>query len=346
MLAVRSHAAGQPLSLDELPVPEPVGTEVRIRVAGCGVCHTDLHLARSDRLRVRRPITLGHEIGGHVDAWGADARRPLRRARLREGDPVVVFGGWGCGACRECAGGDEQRCERSEAPGFQRDGGYAEYVLVPDVRHLVALGALDPQAAAPLADAGVTPYRAVRRAAAWLGPGSRALLIGFGGLGRFALQYLRRQRDVTVAVREVDPDKLRLADALGADLGLLEGDESLATLGLGGPADVVFDFVGSAESLAYGARNVAPGGLLSLVGEAGGELAFGFDRVPVEAHLTTTAWGSLADLRAVVRLARRGRLRWDVEPMPLREARTAHERLAAGRVEGRLVLVPPGGAGG
>jgi propanol-preferring alcohol dehydrogenase len=341
MLAVRTHAAGEPLRIEEVPLPEPTGSEVRVRVSACGVCHTDLHLARTDRLRMRRPVTLGHEIGGTVDAWGPDAERPLRRARLGHGARVVVFAGWGCGACRDCAAGQEQRCERGESPGFQRDGGYAEQVLVPHPRYLVAIGDLHADHAAPLADAGVTPYRAVTRAAPWLTPGARVLLIGFGGLGQFAIQYLRRLKEITVAVREVDPDKLAIAARLGADLGLLEGDESLVNLGLGGPADVVFDFVGTDATLAYAARNVAPGGLVSLVGEAGGGLSFGFDRFPLEASLTTTAWGSIADLKAVVGLAQRRRIRWEVERMPLEQAQAAHDRLAAGGVAGRLVLVPP-----
>ncbi len=341
MLAVRTHGADQPLRLEELPMPEPTGSQVRIRVSGCGVCHTDVHLARTDRLRITRPVTLGHEVAGTIDAWGPDARAPLHRAHFDEGSPVVIFGGWGCGSCRECAAGEEQRCERGTSPGFQLDGGYAEYMLVPHPRYLVRLGDLQADAAAPLADAGVTPFRAVQRATPWLAPGARVLLIGFGGLGQFALQYLRRMPELTVAVREISPGKLQLAATRGADLGLLDGDESLVTLGLGAAADVVFDFVGTDESLAYAARNVAPGGLISLVGEAGGVLPFGFDRVPVEASLTTTAWGSLADLREVVRLARHGRLRWEVERMPLAEANAALDRLAAGDVEGRLVLVPP-----
>ena len=142
-------------------------------------------------------------------------------------------------------------------------------------------------------------------------------------------------------MRELDPDKLTVAAELGADLGLLAGDDSLVTLSLGGHADVVFDFVGTDETLAYAARNVEPGGLISLVGEAGGHLPFGFDLLPVESYVTTTAWGSLEDLREVVKLASRGRLRWLVERMPLRKARSAHDRLLAGRVKGRIVLVPP-----
>lgn len=340
MLAVRTHHAGEPLRLEQLPVREPTGSEVRIRVAGCGVCHTDLHLARTDRLRITRPLTLGHEVAGWVDAAGPDGARGLARARIGQDDAVLVFGGWGCGACRECAAGQEQRCPQGTSPGFQLDGGYAERMLVPHPRHLVPLRRLDPVEAAPLADAGVTPYRAVLRARPWLTPGARVLLIGFGGLGQFAIQFLRGLPGLTLAVRELDPDKLALAEELGADLGVLGGDESLVKLGLGGHADVVFDFVGTDETLDYAARNVEPGGLVSLVGEAGGRLEFGMERPPIESYLTAAAWGSLADLREVVRLASRGRLRWSVERMPLRRARSAHDRQLAGKVKGRIVLVP------
>jgi len=200
MLAVRLHAPGEPLRVEERPVPQPRGSEVRVRVGGCGVCHTDLHIADGTQRRVELPLTLGHEVAGWIDGAGGDASAALRRARLHDGDPVLVFGGSGCGACRQCSAGEEQRCADGRALGFQRDGGYAEFTLVPDAGHLVALRALDPARAAPLADAGVTPYRAVRRASPWLTPGARVLLIGFGGLGQFALQYLRRIPDLTVAV--------------------------------------------------------------------------------------------------------------------------------------------------
>ncbi|HEY7737590.1 MAG TPA: alcohol dehydrogenase catalytic domain-containing protein [Candidatus Limnocylindria bacterium] len=340
MLAVRTYAAGEPLRIEEVPVPAPRGTEVLLRVAGAGVCHTDLHIARTNRIRVERPVTLGHEVAGWIAGMGADAGGPLRKARLHEDEPVAVFGGWGCGTCTDCRRGEEQRCERSRAPGFQVDGGYAEYLLVPHPRHLVALGKLDPIDAAPLADAGVTSFRAVRRAAPWLAEGSRTLLIGLGGVGQFALQFLRRLPEVFIGVREIDPDKVQAAADLGADVAFLQGEEDLIFTGLGGPADVVFDFVGSSETLALAARFVARGGLVSLVGEAGGELNFSFEALPPEASLTTTSWGSVDDLRDVVQLARRHSLRWTVDQMPLREAAAAHDRLAAGKVPGRLVLVP------
>ena len=320
-------------------MPEPAGTEVRIRVAGCGVCHTDLHIVDGTQTRVELPVTLGHEVAGWVDAVGPDVD-----IGLAIGDAVVVHGAWACGNCRDCRAGVEQRCTRSVAPGFQADGGYADAMMVPHARHLVPLRGLDPAHAAPLADAGVTPYRAVRRAERWLSPGARVLLIGCGGLGQFALQYLRlvpqAGSDMTVAVSEVSPARLARARELGADITLLDADADASTRALGASADVVLDFVGTDATLAFGSGAVAQGGLLVLVGEAGGSLPFGIDRIPVEAWLTTVAWGSSDDLRRVVRLAESGQLRWDVETVPLTEASAAHGRLRAGDVRGRLVLVP------
>ena len=344
MRAVRLNAAGEALHLEDVPLPEPDGTEVRVRVGGAGVCHTDLHIVDGIQSRVELPRTLGHEVAGWVDAIGPGAGRALRRARLSIGDPVVVYGGWGCGECAECVQGEEQRCDRSVAPGFQADGGYAEAMLVPHPRHLVALGDLEPAHAAPLADAGITPYRAVRRAEAWLRPGARVLVIGAGALGQFALQLLRLLpeggRELVVAVRELDPARLERAAELGADVGLLAVEPDLTRAGLGGHADVVLDFVGNDATLAHAAEVVAPGGAILLVGEAGGHLPFGFDAPTIEAWVTTVAWGSPDDLRQVVRLARRNRLRWTTEAVPLADAAGAHQRLRAGSVEGRLVLVP------
>ncbi len=344
MRAVQLAAPGGELQVVELPLPEPVGTEVRIRVAGCGVCRTDLHIVDGLQPRVELPRVLGHEVAGFLDAAGPEAVPLLDRAGVTSGDAVVVFGGWGCGTCRECTAGAEQRCATSRAPGFQADGGYAEAMLVPHPRHLISLGDHDAVRAGPLADAGVTPYRAVRRIEPWLAAGARVLLIGCGALGGFALQYLRLVpgvgADLRIVVRELDARRLERAKALGADDGLLDGPPAMALESLGGPADVVIDLVGSDESLAHAAEVVAPGGAIALVGEAGGALPFGFARPAVEAWLTTVAWGSRGDLAAVVELARWGRLTWEVEPVPLQDAAAAHARLRGRDVEGRLVLVP------
>jgi alcohol dehydrogenase, propanol-preferring len=345
MRAIRLHAVGEPLRLEDVPMPEPSGAEVRVRVAGCGVCRTDLHIADGIQPRVRLPITLGHEIAGWVDAVGPHGPAALAREALAIGDAVVVHGGWGCGACEQCRAGEEQRCASGASPGLQRDGGYAEHIVVPHPRHLVALGSLDPVDAAPLADAGMTTYRAVQRAGPWLRSDARVLVIGLGALGQFALQHLRLLAagpSFRVVAAEASPARAELATGLGANAGLYDPDAAAVTVALGGRADVAFDFVGADTTLALAADVVAPGGVVMLVGEAGGHLPFGFDvgRPPVEAWLTTTAWGSLADLRAVVALAVRGEIGIDVEPLPLADAALAHKRLRSGDVKGRIVVVP------
>ena len=342
MRAVRLDAPGRPLRIEEVPVPEPSGTQVRIRVAGCGVCRTDLAIVDGTQSRVELPLTLGHEVAGWIDAAGPDA--DLAAAGLAVGDAVVVHGGWGCGNCRECAAGAEQRCPNGRSPGFQADGGYAELMVVPHARHLVALGGLDPVAAAPLADAGLTSYRSVQRARPWLTSGTLVLVVGAGGLGQFAVQYLRLLpevgADLFVVVAERSPARLDRATELGADEALHDPDAATALASLAGPAGVVLDFVGSDETLELAADVVAPDGLVMIIGEAGGRLEIGFDRPAIESWATTTAWGSIHELREVVRLAQAGRVHADVELMDLRDASAAHARVRAGDVSGRLVLAP------
>jgi propanol-preferring alcohol dehydrogenase len=339
VLAVRLHAAGEPLSVEEQPLPVPTGTGVRVAVSGCGVCHTDVHIWQGTMPRVELPLTLGHEIAGRIDAVGPEAGEPLQAAGLARGDAVLVFGGWGCGSCADCRSGEEQRCATGRSPGFQEDGGYAEAVLVPHPRHLISLGDLDPVRAAPLADAGATPYRAVRRAGPWLRPGGRCVVIGLGGLGGFALQHLRRAGVGRLVGVDPDPAKAARAISLGADAVVPSPHGPAIRDALGGDAHVVFDMVGTDETLSWAGALVAPDGLLMLVGEGGGHARFGFDAA-LESWVTTTAWASLADLRAVVSLARQGVLDWDVEPIPLRDANSALQRVAEGRVAGRIVLVP------
>ena len=339
MRAVRLPAPGAELRLEDIPTPDPRGTEVRVRVAGCGVCHTDLHIVDGTQTRVELPLILGHEVAGWVEALG-----PAADTELEPGTPVLVFGGWGCGACAQCATGNEQRCADSRSPGFQVDGGYAEHLLVPHPRHLVPLGDLDPVAAAPLADAGVTAYRAVRRAEPWLADGARVLVVGAGTAGAFLLQLLRLlpgpARSVRVVGGEADARAARRAQELGADQALVGADIEATRRAIGGAADVVIDVVGSDATLARGAALVAPGGLVLLVGEAGGHLAFGFDGPAVESWVTTVAWGSRSDLEAVIGLASDGRIGWEVEAVALERAAEAHARLRAGDVSARLVLVP------
>ncbi len=310
------YRPGQPLRLERRRRPTARGGEVLVRVLGCGVCHSDVSLA-DGLFRASPPLVLGHEVAGHVEGAGN----------------VLVYASWGCGRCAFCARGEEQLCPDAEQAGWTCDGGYAEWLRVPSRRYLVPLGDLDPVTAAPLADAGLTPYRAVRRALPWLREGSTALVVGAGGLGQFAVQYLKLLSPARVVAVERNRRKFPWVLGLGADQVLRPGEEPP-------PAQAVFDFVGSTGSLRLGLRALEPGGVLVQVGAAGGRVPFGFDGIPAEAHLTNSVWGTLAELHEVVQLARAGRLRWHVEALPLERANEALDRLRRGRVLGRLVLVP------
>ena len=319
MNAAVLRRVGAPLRLEDRPAPQPHGEEVLVRVRGAGVCRTDLHMIDGLIPGLPLPRVLGHEIAGEAEGLG----------------PVLVYASWGDGTCRWCRRGEEQLCARAAEPGWARDGGYAEAVLVPSARYLLPLGDLDPVRAAPLADAGVTSYRAVRRLRPWLAGGGTAVVLGAGGLGQFAIQFLGRAGDVRVVAVDPDPAKREQARRFGADDTAAAGDDLEP-----GTAVAVLDLVGSDATMAEAAHLVRPTGVVMVVGEAGGRLPFGFGAVPHEAHLTTSVWGSHRDLVAVVELARAGTLRWDVEALPLERVNEALERLRHGRVRGRLVLVP------
>lgn len=306
-----------PLEIEERPVPVPSGDQVVVDVRAAGVCHSDLHVIAGSFGGTPLPLILGHEIAGEVDGLGN----------------VLVYGAWGCGSCPACARGEEQLCPRCVSPGFEADGGYAEQVLVRNRSCLVPLQGLDPVQAAPLADAGLTAYRAVGRILRWLDDDARVVVIGAGGLGQFAIQFLTLLSGARVSVVDTSGSKRERARALGADEALAPGEFS-------GPARAILDFVGTDETLALASRSVEPGGIVMLVGEAGGRLSFGMRTFPWEAHLATTISGTRADLDAVVELAREERITWDVETVPLENANDALDRLRRGEVCGRLVLIP------
>jgi propanol-preferring alcohol dehydrogenase len=309
-----SREVGAPLVFEDRPVPELRGEEVLVRVRGVGVCHSDLHILEEER---PRPLVLGHEIAGEADGIGE----------------VLVYPAWSCLECRFCRAGDEQLCLSGDTAGFTRDGGYAEYVVVPARRYLLPLDGLDPVAAAPLADAGVTPYRAVRRVREHVGDDATLVVLGVGGLGQFAVQYGKLLTGGRVVAVDVDERKRARALELGAD-------DAVAPEDLDEAAAAVLDFVGSDDTLVLAARTVEPTGVILHVGAAGGRLIYGFNALAPEAAIGTSILGSLEELRAVLEHARRGDLRWDVEALPLEHANEALGRLRRGDVLQRLVLTP------
>ena len=190
MRAVRLHAPGEPLRVETSPCPSlrapRSGSASPAAGSATPTCTSSTAPSRGSSCRV----TLGHEVAGWIDAVGPEAERLLRRLRPAGATAVVVSRRLGLRRVRSAVG-RRAALRVLRAPGFQADGGYAEPMLVPHPRHLVPLRRLDPVRAAPLADAGVTPYRAVRRAEPWLVAGARVLVIGCGALGQFALQLLR-----------------------------------------------------------------------------------------------------------------------------------------------------------
>ncbi len=299
--------------------PEPTGDNV-IDVLGCGVCHSDLHVVDGD-YPSPMPLVLGHEVTGlHRDLG-----------------PVMVYAPWGCRAadCVMCGSGQEMLCANSKEIGLFQDGGYAQRFAVKDRSYLHVLDGLDPVRSAPLACGGLTAYRAVKHALGLVRSIARprVAVLGAGGLGQFAIQYLRLLTDAEVVVGDVAESKQLTAVALGAFHA--EAPDSLDL-----PCDVVLDFVGAQSTLETAVRLVKRQGLIVVVGLFGGRVPFGLGAVPHEVRLMSSIWGSNAELGELLDLARKNPLRYNVEELPLAEANQAHDRLRRGDVDGRFVLVP------
>jgi len=318
MRAVVLKARNSPLVVvDDYPEPG-AGGEV-IDVIACGLCHSDLHVVAGE-FPSPLPIVLGHEVTGTHPEMG----------------PVIVYAPWGCGQCQECADGNEMICADATEAGLVVDGGYAERMAIADRAYLLPLGDLHPVASAPLACGGLTAYRAVQHTLETLrrpGRKRRVLVIGAGGIGQFALRYLKLLSDAEVLALDRADDKRAEALAVGADKTLGLVDELP-------PCDAVVDFVGSSVTLGAAAGAVRRQGLVVAVGLYGGRIPFGVGAVPHEARFMSSIWGTRSQLGELLDLARREpSVVAPVETVPFTDAQLAHERLSTGDVKGRLVLL-------
>ena len=308
----------QPLLMAE-DHPEPVaGDGLILDVTACGVCHSDIHVADGD-FGKPPPIILGHEVTGVHPQMG----------------PVILYAPWGCRNCSECDQGMEMICANSTEAGLFADGGYAERLAVPGIQYLAPLDGLDPYASSPLACGGLTAYRAVLHGLDRLrarGADAKALVIGAGGLGQYAIRYLRLLSDAQVTALDLSESKQHSALEIGAHAasGQLEGAEKF---------DLIIDFIGAQTTLQTAAEHVARLGTVAVVGLAGGTIPFGFGTVPLETNFVASVWGSRGQLDELLDLARREpEIVQPVEVLPLADAELAHQRLRRGDVRGRLVL--------
>ncbi|MFO7776718.1 MAG: NAD(P)-dependent alcohol dehydrogenase [Nitriliruptoraceae bacterium] len=339
MRAARLHAYGEQLRIDEVETPEPGPGEVLIRIASSGACHSDLHVMNGEMpILPELPWILGHENAGHVHALGPGAEG------VEIGAPVLVWGGWGCGRCRVCRAGDEQVCDVMRWGGIGEPGGYAEYLVVPSTRNLIAIDDLDPATAAPLTDAALTPYRAVKHALPWMVPGSTVVAIGIGGLGQYGVQFMKRLSAARVVAVDTAEDKRRLAEEFGADVTLDPGEvdvvAELEGMTGGDKASVAIDFVGADATMASAAASIGQQGIFVLVGLAGGSTPVSFMGLSPEATFRTSSWGNRNELAEVVAMAQDGLISGHVEQHPLEDINEVFERLERGEIAGRAVLNP------
>ncbi|MFF0051107.1 NAD(P)-dependent alcohol dehydrogenase [Streptomyces sp. NPDC005498] len=346
MKAVQYRTVGAAPEVVALPDPEPGPGQVLIKVTAAGACHSDIGLMSlpAERFRFPLPMTLGHEGAGTVAALGDGV------TGFAEGDAVALYAPWGCGSCPQCARGSENYCPHSarlgiHPPGVGAPGAMAEYLLVDDARHLIPLGDLDPVRTVSFTDAALTPYHAIKRSLPRLAPGSTAVVIGAGGLGHVAIQLLRTLSSARVIALDVTEEKLELAREVGAHDVVLSNQDAARRIreltgGLG--AEAVFDFVGARATAETSAQAVAIQGEIAMVGIAGGTLPVGIGAVPYGASAVAPYWGTLPELFEVLELARSGAVDIHVETFGIDEAPLAYERLHAGKINGRAVILPHG----
>lgn len=345
MKAYRLLEWQQPPRLLDVAVPEPGPGEVLLRVGGAGACHSDISVMEwpAGTLPYSVPFTLGHENAGWVAAVGRGVDR------YAPGDPVAVYGPWGCGACRNCIQGMDVFCElwrqpgRARGGGLGRDGGMAEFMLVPATRFLVPLHDLEPRDAAPLTDAGLTPYHAIRSSRHVLAPGATAVVIGVGGLGHLAVQILAATTASRIIAVDTSPERLALAQRSGAHRGVVSGPDAATEVieaNDGRKPELVLDFVGIEATLSLAARLSRTRGRMVVVGISDSQIPFGFGRVAQECELVISMWGTLPELHDVIRLGERGDLRPEIVTYPLARVADAYDALRKGDLLGRAVVVP------
>src|SRR5512135_775879 len=338
------NAYGAPLCETVAEAPRPQGTEVLVRIARCGVCHSDLHmqdgfftLGDGKQLDVRAgrtlPFTLGHEIAGEVEAAGPDANAKV-------GAKVAVYPWIGCGQCPACKAGDENICAAPRHLGITVDGGYATHVLVPHPRYLIDYAPLSASYAGALMCSGLTAYSALKRL---VDRAARAplLLVGAGGVGLMGLALTRAMYGAPY-VADIDSKKREAALAAGAKTVFdpADPDTRKALLKASGGIYAAVDFVGSDKSLNFATGTLAKGGKVVVTGLLGGGWSTAVAMFSLKAMtIEGTQTGTLAEARELIDLVRAKNIAAPpIAERPLAQAQATLDDLRAGKIVGRVVL--------
>jgi NAD+-dependent secondary alcohol dehydrogenase Adh1 len=339
--AVRLLAYHERPRVEEVADPTLGGPlDVLVDVGGAGLCRTDLHIVEgqwADRSRVALPYTPGHENAGWIREVGSAVEH------LRPGDTVILHPLVTCGFCRPCRGGDDVHCESSAFPGIDTDGGMAQ-VLRTSARSVVKLApGIQPADVAALADAGLTAYHAVKKAAPLLYPGSTCVVVGAGGLGHIGIQCLRALTATRIVVLDPNEEALALTRQWGADeTVVVDGTHLGRVLELtdGKGAQVVLDFVGErgAERDAWTMTRRA--GSHFVIGYGGTIQVAAIDVISTERNIIGNLVGSFNDLAELMALAATGQVRLHTQTYPLDAVNDAMDDLDRGRLRGRGILVP------
>lgn len=343
---------GKALQPVDTPNPAPKGTEVLVRVTGCGVCHSDIHIqdgvidmgggrkVEYAKIGFPLPHTLGHEIVGEVVAAGPDA------AGAKIGQRYVVFPWIGCGQCEFCKRGDELLCANGRALGVRAPGGYADHVLVPHPKYLVDFTGVPEALAATYACSGLTAYSALKKLA-HLGPEETIVIIGAGGVGLSAVMIAPAAVKARIVVADISDRKRDAAVKAGAAAVYDNSDKEAlkqlrAATQFGAGADGAIDFVGAPGTAQFGVNALRRGGTLVEVGLAGGETPFGILTF-MQRMLTITGSyvGSLEELKELMGLVKAGKVpAIPVATKPLAQVNDVLADMRAGKINGRVVLTP------
>src|SRR5262245_38295601 len=349
MKAARIRQYNERLVLEDVPIPDVQPDEVLVQVQACGMCRSDVQLVDGYFRRyndIPTPIIPGHEITGLVHKLGGLVPQS---SGLQEGDHVVVATGWGDGTCRHCQVGNKQICPHVRWPGFGPYGGFADFIPVP-ARYLIKVDSrLKFEELAPLTDAGMTPYRGIKklRDARALAPGRVLGVFGIGGLGAYAVQYAKLLGSgATVVAFARSPKKLVVAKDYGADhvIGIKDkfptdiGKELRDATGQG-ELDAIIDCAGAPEMVQLAFKLLSTSGHYVDVGLVGDRIDIPlFPRVSREQTLHGSFWGSYTDLSEVLALAAHGKIRHTVQTITFDQINEYINLLRTGEIVGRAVV--------